>query len=69
MTLARDRGATKYNMCGKGSFKVKFGGDEVETLRWHKSYSLSASLGRRAFQAAFRMRQKVLGFLQGFGSK
>lgn len=69
MTLARDRGATQYNMCGKGSFKVKFGGDEVETLRWHKSCSLSASLGRRAFQVAFRMRQKVLGFLGGVGSK
>ena len=64
MEMAADRGLRLYNMCGYGYFKSKFGGALAQPVRWHKCFSVSAHLGRRAYQFYFDRRIQARGFCQ-----
>jgi hypothetical protein len=60
--LAASRGLHRYDMCGPGRFKKKFGGDLVELARWHKSYSVTAEWARRAYALYFEKQTRVRGW-------
>ena len=56
MRLAACRGLRSYNMSGYGRFKRKFGGELVETSRWHKCYSRTARWARSGYRYWFEHR-------------
>ena len=59
MCLAAERGLRRYDMCGNGLFKKKFGGKLIELRRWSKYYSQAARWGRKAYQFMFNQRLKL----------
>lgn len=63
MTLSAKLGIQQYNMCGGGSFKPKFGGEQVPVYRFYKSYSIAARLGREIFKSVFYAKQKLRGMV------
>jgi CelD/BcsL family acetyltransferase involved in cellulose biosynthesis len=58
--MAAERGLARYDMCGHGRFKKKFGGALVPLTRWHKFTWRSARWARsgyeRYFQRSLRLR-------------
>jgi len=67
MCLAATRGLDTYNMCGIGQFKRKFGGRVVVTKRWHKCYSLTATVARAGYGFYFRRRLHLGGLWRRLG--
>ncbi len=65
MRLAAERGLTRYDMCGYGRFKKKFGGELITLKRWHKCYWKSARWARRAYGFLFQKRQRLQGWWEG----
>lgn len=61
MTLSGKLGIKQYNMCGGGSFKPKFGGQEVPVYRYVKSYSVFAKLGRELYKSVVHAKQRIQG--------
>ena len=59
MRLAATRGLQRYDMCGHGRFKKKFGGDLVELKRWHKYYWRSARWARKSYEVYYQSRRRV----------
>jgi hypothetical protein len=64
MTRSAGLGISRYDMCGSGSFKPKFGGQKVAVKRYSKSYSLLARVGREAYRSFFYARQRIKGSCQ-----
>lgn len=64
MEMAARRGLTVYNMCGYGYFKSKFGGTLQHPQRWHKCYSQGAVWARRGYEAYFKNRTRIRGWLE-----
>lgn len=64
MRLAAERGLRRYNMCGDGRFKRKFGGTLLRIKRWRKCYWRSARWAQRGYQIYFEKRISVRGWLQ-----
>jgi len=64
MVLAAKKGISYYNMGGRGSFKVKFGGELVPLRHWYKSYNPLAALGRSFYKSQFQILQKIKGFFK-----
>lgn len=62
METACVRGIRAYDMCGYGYFKSKFGGLLQHPRRWHKNYSLTARLARRAYHFYFERRIRLRGW-------
>jgi lipid II:glycine glycyltransferase (peptidoglycan interpeptide bridge formation enzyme) len=63
MGLAAERGLRRYDMCGHGRFKKKFGGDLVELRRWHKCYWRSAHWARKSYEVYHQTRRRVGAWL------
>lgn len=61
MTVSARFGIQQYDMCGSGSFKPKFGGQEVSVYRCTKSYSILAKLGRKMYRTIFYAKQRLKG--------
>lgn len=64
MELASGRGLVRYNMCGDGRFKRKFGGAHVGIKRWRKHYWRSARWAQRGYALYFQKRISLQGWLQ-----
>jgi hypothetical protein len=64
MRLAAERGLRRYNMCGDGRFKRKFGGALLGIKRWRKCYWRSARWAQRGYEIYFQKRISVRGWLQ-----
>jgi hypothetical protein len=64
MHLAAERGLVRYNMCGDGRFKRKFGGEQVAVKRWRKCYWRSARWAQRGYALYFQKRITLQGWLQ-----
>jgi hypothetical protein len=64
MLLAASRGLTRYDMCGYGRFKSKFGGTLVTLKRWHKCHWRSARWARRGYQFYFQKRLRLHAWWQ-----
>lgn len=60
MCRAADQGLTRYDMCGYGRFKKKFGGTLITLKRWHKFYWRSAAMARRGYELYFQKRLRLL---------
>lgn len=60
--LACQRGLQRYNMCGYGYFKSKFGGLLERPTRWHKFYSPAARWARRGYELYFEQRIRLRGW-------
>lgn len=65
MRLAASRGLRRYNMCGDGPFKKKFGGAFVTVKRWRKCYWRSARWAQRGYEAYLQRRIAFAGWLEG----
>lgn len=63
MRRAAECGLRLYNTCGTGQFKRKFGGEYAVTKRWHRFYSGSARWARRGYEAYFKNRIRIRGWL------
>ena len=64
MRMAASRGIVRYNMCGDGRFKRKFGGQLQALRRWRKCYWRSARWAQRGYALYFQRRITVQGWLQ-----
>jgi CelD/BcsL family acetyltransferase involved in cellulose biosynthesis len=60
MRLAAARGLRRYDMCGHGRFKRKFGGTRVEVARWHKCYWRSARWARKCYELYHRTGRRIV---------
>lgn len=60
MRLAAQRGLRRYDMCGHGRFKRKFGGNLVELKRWHKCYWRSARWARKAYAVYHQTTRRIV---------
>jgi CelD/BcsL family acetyltransferase involved in cellulose biosynthesis len=47
--MACERGLQRYDFCGGGSYKKKYGSEELPRIRWQKAYSRSALLAYRCY--------------------
>jgi hypothetical protein len=65
MRRAAEQGLTRYNMCGDGRFKRKFGGAPVSVNRWRKYYWPGARTAHRAYELYHRMQISLRGSLAG----
>lgn len=65
MRMAAERGLARYDMCGYGQFKRKFGGELVTLKRWHKCYWKTARWARHAYAFCFQERQRLQGWWEG----
>lgn len=63
MNLAAARGLGRYDMCGHGRFKKKFGGTLISLARWHKCYRRSARWARRSYELYYHTRRRIRGWL------
>lgn len=61
--LAAARGLRRYDMCGHGRFKKKFGGALLPLARWHKYYWRSARWARSSYEVYYHARRRVNGWL------
>lgn len=68
MSRSAQLGIGQYNMCGQGSFKPKFGGEQVPVYRYYKSYSNTARLGRKIFRSVIYAKQKLRGMVDTLAS-
>jgi hypothetical protein len=64
MRLAAARGLQRYDMCGPGRFKKKFGGTLRPLARWHKSHWRSARWARYAYAMYFEKQIMLRGWWQ-----
>jgi len=64
MLFALEMGIPTYHMGGGGTFKEKFGGENVVIARWFKTRSAWAALGRAALKRYVSSRQRALGGLR-----
>jgi len=69
MRYWKQRGITAYDMCGGGEYKKQYGGREISVLWFRSSKYRWVSQLRMAAAAAFRLRQKWLGWWRGRGEK
>ncbi len=58
MCRAADDGLKTYDMSGYGRFNRAFGTRMVDTYRWHKCYSLSARLARKASERYLNLERR-----------
>ena len=64
MRLAAARGLQRYDMCGPGRFKKKFGGTLRPLARWHKSHWRSARWARYTYAMYFEKQIMLRGWWQ-----
>jgi lipid II:glycine glycyltransferase (peptidoglycan interpeptide bridge formation enzyme) len=62
MRLASQRGLRRYDMCGHGRFKKKFGGTLVELKRWHKCYWRSARWARKSYELYYQTSRHLVAW-------
>lgn len=63
MSLAAERKLQRYDMCGYGRFKRKFGGELVELKRWNKYYWRSARWARKSYEIYYQAGRRVGAWL------
>ncbi len=63
MRIAAREGVERYDMCGSGTFKPKFGAVEIPVYRFFRSRSVAAMLARESYKAAFYVLQRMRGSL------
>jgi CelD/BcsL family acetyltransferase involved in cellulose biosynthesis len=57
----RERGATCYDLGGRGDYKAKYGGVLTDTVRFHRSGPAWLARGRSAVEQLTKVRQIVAG--------
>lgn len=65
MVHASRLGLKRYDMCGGGDYKKKFGAEIVKTPHWIRYYNPAARVGRRAMSSLIRARRALAARLRG----
>lgn len=53
-------GLSRFDFCGGGDYKEKYGGVMVPRVRWTRFYSPLAALAYRAAESVWRLRQEIV---------
>lgn len=69
MCHAIDRGLARYDMCGGGDYKKKFGAHHVRTPHWIHYYNPLAKAGRQGMALFVRTKRNVAGRIRNLGTK
>lgn len=64
--MAVQRGLKRYDFCGGGSYKKKYGAQEIPRVRWQKAYSPVAKLGYRVYAASWSAMRKTMQRLRSW---
>lgn len=67
MCHAIDLRLTRYDMCGAGDYKKKYGAHHVRTPHWIHYYNPAAKAGRAAMAQFVRTRRNVAGRIRNLG--
>ncbi len=67
MCHAIDLGLTRYDMCGGGDYKKKYGAHHVRTAHWIRYYNPLARFGRSAMAEFVRTRRNIAGRIRNLG--
>ncbi|MBJ7347636.1 MAG: GNAT family N-acetyltransferase [Thermoleophilaceae bacterium] len=67
MCHAIDLGLTRYDMCGGGDYKKKYGARHVQTAHWIRYYNGFAKLGRSTMARLVRTKRNVAGRIRNLG--
>lgn len=65
MVHARGLGLNRYDMCGGGDYKKKFGAHPVQNPHWIRYYNPAARAGRVAVSSAIRTKRAIAAKLRG----
>jgi hypothetical protein len=55
--MAAELGLRRYDFCGGGDYKKKYGAQEVPRIRWQKAYSVGAQVAYRVYEGAWSLRR------------
>jgi CelD/BcsL family acetyltransferase involved in cellulose biosynthesis len=67
MCHAIDLGLARYDMCGGGDYKKKYGAHHVRTPHWIRYYNPMARYGRAAMAQFVRTRRNLAGRIRNLG--
>jgi lipid II:glycine glycyltransferase (peptidoglycan interpeptide bridge formation enzyme) len=61
--MACQMGLQRYDLCGGGDYKKKYGAVEVPRVRWMKAYSASAGIGYKAAERGWELMRRLTKFV------
>jgi len=67
--LACQRGLQRYDFCGGGSYKKKYGAEEVPRIHWQKAYSPIALIAYRSYVTLWSRLRSLRQAVHGLGKR